>query len=219
MSGLVAEGVGPDPATLHPLAGHDRVVFLKNVVSRPNIEVGDYSYYDDPEGAEHFEDRNVLHHYEFMGDRLVIGRFCAIASGTRFVMNGANHAMDGFSTYPFNIFGNGWEEGFDPSTWTEASRGDTSVGNDVWIGMDTLIMPGVTIGDGAIIATRSTVVGDVPPYSVAGGNPARVIRMRFDEGTIERLLAVAWWNWDAERITRNLDPIRGADIDTLERAT
>ena len=219
MSGSATGDAGPDPATLHPLAGHERVVFLRNVVTRSNIEVGDYTYYDDPEGAERFEERCVLHHYEFMGDRLVIGRFCAIASGTRFVMNGANHAMGGFSTYPFNIFGNGWEAGFDPSTWTETSRGDTVVGNDVWIGMDALVMPGVTIGDGAIVATRSTVVSDVPPYAVVGGNPARVIRMRYDGETIARLLAVAWWHWDRERITRNLDAIRGADIEALERAT
>ena len=221
MSGSAESGgarVGPDPATRHPLAGHERVVFLKNVVTRPNIEVGDYSYYDDPVDATRFEDDCVLHHHEFMGDRLVIGRFCAIASGTRFVMNGANHAMDGFSTYPFNIFAGGWEEGFDPTTWTAASRGDTVVGNDVWIGMDALVMPGVTIGDGAIVATRSTVVGDVPPFAVVGGNPARVVRMRFDEATVARLVAVAWWSWDADRITRNLDAIRGADLDALERA-
>ena len=210
---------GPDPATLYPLAGFPRVVFLKNVVTRPNIEVGDFTYYDDPEGAERFEERCVLHHHDFMGDRLVIGRFVAIASGVRFVMNGANHAMSGFSTYPLNIFGHGWEEGFDPASWTEASKGDTIVGNDVWIGMDALVMPGVRIGDGAIVATRSTVVSDVPPYAVVGGNPARVIRMRFDEQTVARLLAVAWWHWDRERITRNLDAIRGADIEMLERAT
>ena len=209
---------GPDPATRHPLPGHDRVVFLRNVVTRSNIEVGDYTYYDDPEGAGRFEDENVLHHYEFMGDRLVIGRFCALASGVRFVMNGANHAMDGFSTYPFNIFGHGWEAGFDPATWTRASRGDTVVGNDVWIGMDALVMPGVTIGDGAIVATRSTVVGDVPPYTVVGGNPARPLRTRFDEATIARLLALRWWDWDAGRITRNLDAIRGHDLEALERA-
>ncbi|WP_425354555.1 CatB-related O-acetyltransferase [Jiella sonneratiae] len=210
---------GPSPETLYPLPGHPRAVFLKNVVTRPNILVGDYSYYDDPDGAERFEERNVLHHFDFYGDRLIIGRFVAIAAGTRFVMNGANHAMGGFSTYPFNIFANGWEKGFDISSWTGQSRGDTVVGNDVWLGMESLVMPGVTIGDGAIVAARSTLVSDVPPYAIVGGNPARVIRMRFDEATVARLLALAWWNWPADKITRHLDLIRGADIATLEAAS
>lgn len=209
---------GPSPDTLHPLAGFSRTVFLKNVITRPNIIVGDYTYFDDPEGAERFEERNVLHHYDFLGDRLIIGRFTAIASGTRFIMNGANHALGGFSTYPFNIFGHGWEQGFDTATWTEQSRGDTVIGNDVWIGMDCMIMPGVTIGDGAIIATGSVVVSDVAPYTVAGGNPARPVRQRFDDDTIAALLSIAWWTWDAARITANLDAIRGADIERLRAA-
>ncbi|WP_114389034.1 CatB-related O-acetyltransferase [Notoacmeibacter marinus] len=207
---------GPSPDTLYPLPGFPRAVFLKNFITRPNIEVGDYSYYDDPDGAERFEDRNVLHHFDFYGDRLVIGRFVAIASGARFIMNGANHAMGGFSTYPFNIFQQGWEAGFDPDSWAGQSRGDTLVGNDVWIGMNSTIMPGVTIGDGAIIATNSTVVSDVPPYAIVGGNPARPIRMRFDQQTVQRLLAIAWWNWPTERITAALNAIRGADLDALE---
>ena len=207
---------GPSPDTLYPLPGFSRAVFLKNFITRPNIEVGDYSYYDDPDGAERFEERNVLHHFDFYGDRLIIGKFVAIASGTRFIMNGANHAMGGFSTYPFNIFQNGWEEGFDPESWTSQSRGDTVVGNDVWIGMDSLIMPGVTIGDGAIVASNSTVVSDIPPYAIAGGNPAKVIRMRFDDATIKKLLTIAWWHWPAERITASLDAIRGGDLAALE---
>lgn len=207
---------GPSPDTLYPLPGFPRAIFLKNFITRPNIEVGDYSYYDDPDGAERFEDRNVLHHFDFYGDRLVIGRFVAIASGTRFIMNGANHAMGGFSTYPFNIFGQGWEDGFDPESWIGQSRGDTVIGNDVWIGMGCTIMPGVTIGDGAIIAANSTVVSDIPPYAIAGGNPAKVLRTRFDDATIERLCDIAWWHWPAERITAALNAIRGADLDALE---
>lgn len=207
---------GPDPDALYPFAGHPRTAFLKNVITRPNIEVGDYSYYDDPDGAERFEDRNVLYHFDFVGDRLVIGRFCAIAAGIRFIMNGANHALDGFSTYPFNIFGNGWEEGFDPQSWTDAQRGDTVVGNDVWIGHEAMIMPGIRIGDGAIIATRAVIASDVPPFAVVAGNPARIVKMRFDEITIERLLAIAWWHWPAETITAHLDLIRGSDLDALE---
>ncbi|RLQ87072.1 CatB-related O-acetyltransferase [Notoacmeibacter ruber] len=207
---------GPSPETLYPLPGFPQAIFLKNFITRPNIEVGDYSYYDDPDGAERFEERNVLHHFDFYGDRLVIGRFVAIAAGTRFIMNGANHAMGGFSPYPFNIFQNGWERGFDPQRWISQSRGDTVVGNDVWIGMDSLVMPGVRIGDGAIVAANSTVVGDVPPFAVVGGNPARVIRTRFDEATVARLLDIAWWNWSAERITASLDAIRGNDLAALE---
>lgn len=211
-------GNGPDPGDPHPLAGQPRVGYLRPLVDRPNVEIGEFTYYDDPDGPEHFAERCILHHYEFIGDQLVIGRFCALATGVTFVMNGANHAMDGFSTYPFNIFGGGWERGFDPKTWTEASRGDTTVGNDVWIGMDATIMPGVTIGDGAIIAAKSVVVSDVRPYAVVGGNPAREVRRRFDDTTVKRLLAVAWWNWPTEKLTCNLDAIRGSDIAGLEHA-
>lgn len=207
---------GPHPTTAYPLAGYAHAVFLNNFITRPNIEVGDYTYYDDASGAERFEERNVVHHYEFLGDRLVIGRFCALAAGATFFMNGGNHAMDGFSTYPFNIFGNGWEEGFDPQTWVDASRGDTIVGNDVWIGNGALVMPGVTIGDGAIVAARSVVASDVPAYAVVAGNPARIVRMRFDDRTIARLLDIAWWNWPAETITAHLDAIRGNDLAALE---
>ena len=207
---------GPDPSTLYPLAGYPRAVFLKNFITRPNIEVGDYTYYDDPKGAERFEERNVLHHFDFYGDKLIIGRFCALAAGTTFFMNGANHAMGGFSTYPFNLFGGGWKEGFDPKTWTDASRGDTMVGHDVWIGNGALIMPGVTIGHGAIVAARSVVASDVPPYAIVAGNPAKLVRMRFDEATVETLLAIAWWDWPAERIAKGLNAIRGSDLDALE---
>jgi len=209
---------GPDPATRHPLPGFERVVFLRNVITRPNIVVGDYTYYDDPDGAERFEDVNVLHHYEFYGDKLIIGRFTALAAGVRFVMNGANHAMGGFSTYPFNIFGGGWEAGFDPAAWVGQSRGDTVVGNDVWIGGEAMVMPGVTIGDGAIVATRSVVTRDVPPFAIVGGNPAEVIRLRFEEGVIVELLEIAWWDWPASRISAHLDAIRGGDIERLRAA-
>lgn len=209
---------GPSPDTLYPLAGYPRTFFLKNFITRPNIEIGDYTYYDQLDGGERFEENNVLYHMEFLGDKLVIGKFCAIASGVRFIMNGANHAMDGFSTYPFNIFGNGWEEGFDPESWTNASRGDTTIGNDVWIGMDATIMPGVTIGDGAIIATGSTVTSDTAPYSIVGGNPARTIKQRFDDATIAALLEIRWWDWSPTKITENLGAIRGADLDVLAKA-
>jgi len=209
---------GPDPAEKYPMEGFPRVGFLKAFVDQPNIEIGEYSYYDDPNGPETFAERCVLYHYPFIGDKLIIGRFCAIAEGTQFIMNGANHAMSGFSTYPFNIFGKGWEKGFDVSTWAEAVKGDTIVGNDVWIGYQAVIMPGVRIGNGAIIASKAVVSRDVPPYAIVAGNPARVVKMRFDDDLIARLEAVAWWDWPVDKITRNLDAIRGADIERLENA-
>ncbi|MEP6564347.1 MAG: CatB-related O-acetyltransferase [Mesorhizobium sp.] len=210
--------IGPNPNIKHPIPMHMRVGFLKGLVTAPNIEIGDYTYYDDPDGPDKFAERCVLHHYPFIGDRLIIGKFCAIAEGARFIMNGANHAMSGFSTYPFNIFGHGWEDGFDPETWSKELRGDTVLGNDVWIGMEAVILPGVTIGDGAIIAAKSVVTHDVPPYAIVAGNAAKVVKMRFDDRTIRRLLAVAWWDWPVEKVSRNLNAIRGADISLLEAA-
>jgi virginiamycin A acetyltransferase len=207
---------GPSPDTRHPMPGFPQVGFLKNVVTRPNIEVGDYTYYDDPDGVENFE-KNVLYHFPFVGDRLVIGKFCAIARGVKFIMNGANHQMDGISTFPFFIFGNGWEAAT-PAPGELPCKGDTVVGNDVWIGYDALVMPGVTIGEGAIIAARSVVTADVPPYAVVGGNPARVVRSRFDEETVGRLRAIAWWDRPAAWISAHLALIRGGDVAALEAA-
>ena len=209
---------GPNPAIKHPIPMHKRVGFLKSLVTAENIEVGDFTYYDDPDGPDLFQEKCVLHHYPFIGDRLIIGRFCAIAEGARFIMNGANHAMSGFSTYPFNIFGHGWEEGFDQSTWTREVRGDTVLGHDVWIGMEAVILPGVDIGHGAIVAAKSVVTHDVPPYAVVAGNAAKVVKMRFDKRTVTRLLTIAWWDWPVDKITRNLNAIRGADIAALEAA-
>ncbi len=210
---------GPDPDTLHPMPQYEGTTFLRPLAKdRANVEVGAYSYYDDRHLTKDFFDRNVLHHFEMFGDRLIIGPFVAIAYGVQIFMNGGTHAMGGFSTYPFNIFGGGWEEGFDPATWTAEHKGDTVIGADVWIGTEAVLMPGVTIGPGAIIAARSVVTGDVPPYAVVGGNPARVVRTRFDEAIVERLLALAWWDWDAAKITRNLNAIRGADLAALEAA-
>ncbi len=209
---------GPDPLDPHPMPGHPRVGFLKAFVRQANIEVGDFTYYDDPDGPERFVERCVQHHYDFIGDRLIVGRFCAIACGTTFIMNGANHAMTGFSTYPFNIFGRGWEEGFDFATIQAGLKGDTVVENDVWIGQDATIMPGVRIGNGAIVAAKSVVVSDVPPYAIVGGNPARVIRLRFSEDVIAALQEIRWWDWDAARISRHLDAIRGHDLPALRQA-
>ena len=206
---------GPSPETRHPIAGVTRTGFLKPFITRPNIVVGDYTYYDDPGGPECFE-ANVLYHFDFVGDRLVIGKFCSIGAGTRFIMNGGNHHTTWLTTYPFPIFGQGWEAAMPPS-WP--SKGDTVVGNDVWFGHDALLMPGVSIGDGAIVATRAVVTRAVPPYAIVGGNPATVLRYRFDHATIARLLQVRWWDWDAAKITRNVRAICGSEVAALEAAT
>ncbi len=207
---------GPSPGDREPMKGFPQVGFLKNFITRENIEVGDYTYYDDPEGPERFES-NVLYHFPFIGDTLRIGKFCAIAKDAQFIMNGANHKMSGFSTYPFQIFGQGWEKVM-PDMSELPYKGDTVIGNDVWIGYRATIMPGVTIGDGAIIASQSVVVSDVPAYSVVGGNPAQVIKRRFADSTIETLQEIAWWDWSAEKITANLEAIVGCDLAALEQA-
>ena len=211
--------IGPDRGLLHPVPQHPRIAFLEpQACGRTNVSVGRYSYYDDPDGAEHFFERNVLHHYDFLGDRLVVGAFCAFATGIRNIMNGANHTMGGFSTFPFSIFGGGWERGFDPASWVTGNRGDTVIGNDVWIGLEAMLLPGARIGDGAIVGARAVVAGEVPPYAVAIGNPARVARMRFDAATVAALLEIAWWDWPDEELGRYLDAVRAADLDALRRA-
>jgi virginiamycin A acetyltransferase len=204
---------GANPEEKHPMPGFPQICFIKNTVTHPKIIVGDYTYYDDPEDSEDFE-RNVLYHYSFSKDKLIIGKFCALARNLKFIMNGANHQISGFSTYPFYIFGNGWEK-VTPEDNQLPFKGDTLVGNDVWIGCESIMMPGVTIGDGAIIAAKSVVVNDVPPYSIVGGNPAKIIKQRFTAETIKTLLEIAWWNWDINKISANLEYITSADIDTL----
>ncbi len=211
------ENTGPSPETKYPINGYDKLIFLNNFITMSNIVVGDYTYFDDRlNGAENFEKYNVLYNDFTSKVKLVIGKFCAIAAETRFLML-SDHKMDAISTYPFPVFQCGWENVYAMSSLPV--KGDILVGNDVWIGYDCLIKGGVTIGDGAIIATRSVVVKDVPPYSIVGGNPAKVIKMRFDEATIKRLLAIAWWNWDIEKITKNLPIICNLDVDQLEAAS
>lgn len=204
---------GADPKDKHPMPGFPQICFIQNTVTNPNIIIGDYTYYDDPEDSENFE-RNVLYHFPFIGDKLIIGKFCALARGVKFIMNGANHKLDGFSTYPFQIFGNGWEKVM-PQVEEDTSRGNTVIGNDVWIGYEAVVLPGVQIGDGAIVAAKSVVTRDVAPYTVVGGNPARVIRQRFTDEVIQSLLEIAWWNWDIQKITRNLEQIVAADLVAL----
>lgn len=213
---MPASLTGPNPNNSYPLEATRQVAFLKPVVDHPMIEIGEYTYYDDPDGPEKFVETCVRYHFPHMNDRLIIGRYCAIAAKVRFIMSGANHSLDGFSTYPFSIFGAGWEG--EPVDWVKNSRGDTQVGNDVWIGTDAVIMPGVTIGDGAIIGAKAVVAKDVPPYGVVAGNPAQLVKSRFEQDIIDRLLAVAWWEWPPEKVTANLNAICGADIAALEAA-
>ncbi len=202
----------PDKDVKFPLAHYDRLCFLKNIITNPNIIVGDYTYYDDFEDVHNFE-QNVKYHFDFIGDKLIIGKFCMIASGVTFIMNGANHLTDAISTYPFAIFGHGWENAMEGKTYP--TKGDTIIGNDVWIGHNVTIMPGVKVGDGAIIATNATVTKDVAPYAIVGGNPAAEIKKRFAEEDIEKLLAIKWWDWEIDRISRNVGNLTGKKIGDL----
>ena len=204
---------GPNPESKHPMEGFPQVCFIKNTVQNPNIIVGDYTYYDDPENSEDFE-RNVLYHFPFIGDRLIIGKFCAIARGVKFIMNGANHKLSGVSTYPFQIFGNGWEKVM-PAPRDLPYKGDTIIGNDVWIGYEALIMAGIKIGNGAIVSSRSVVVSDVPPYTIVGGNPAKPIKQRFEPEEAAKLDDIAWWDWPIEKITEHLSKIVSGDVEAL----
>ncbi|TPG65380.1 CatB-related O-acetyltransferase [Hymenobacter nivis] len=194
------------PSTVFPLAGYERLCFLKNVVDHPQITVGDYTYYDDFEDVQNFQ-KHVRYLFDFTGDRLVIGKFCMIASGVEFVMNGANHLASAVSAYPFAVFGGDWAGAMAGKTYP--TKGDTTVGHDVWIGYRATILPGVTIGDGAIVGAHAVVTRDVAPYTIVGGNPAQLIRPRFDAATTARLLAVAWWHWPIEKITRHAALLTG----------
>lgn len=198
--------LNPDPNVLYPIEGVTRTCFLKNIIKSKLIEVGDYTYYDDPVDIYNFE-KNVLYHFDFMGDKLIIGKYCQLASGIRFIMNGSNHSMAGISTYPFRVMGKAWAA----APMAVTSKGNTVVGNDVWIGNSVTVMQGITIGHGAIIGTNSLVTKNVEPYSIVGGNPAQVIRKRFDDETIDFLLELAWWDWPIEKITQNIEAIASGD--------
>lgn len=193
----------PDKNEKFPLENYNRLCFLKNIIKNPNIIVGDYTYYDDFENVENFE-KNVKYHFDFIGDKLIIGKFCMIASDVKFIMNGANHKMDGITAYPFYIFGKDWASSA-PENKDLPYKGDTIIENDVWIGHKVTIMPGVKIGNGAIISTNSTVIKNVEPYSIVGGNPAKEIKKRFSEDKINELLQLKWWDWEIEKITENLE--------------
>lgn len=200
---------GPNPAQTFPLQGYDRLCFLKNIIANPNIIVGDYTYYDDFEDVHNFE-KNVKYLFDFTGDKLIIGKFCMIASDVTFIMNGANHLTDAISTYPFAIFGNGWEGAMEGREYP--IKGDTVIGNDVWIGYKATIMPGVRVGDGATIAAHAVVTKDVAPYAIVGGNPAAEIKKRFSDEQIEKLLQLRWWDWPPEKITEKVRALTGKEI-------
>lgn len=202
----------PDKDLKFPLAGYKKLCFLKNIITNPNIIVGDYTYYDDFEDVANFE-KNVKYHFDFVGDRLIIGKFCMIASGVTFIMNGANHLSNSISSYPFAIFGEDWKDSMEGKAYP--IKGDTVIGNDVWIGYNATIMPGVKIGDGAIIAANATVTKDVEPYNIVGGNPARELKKRFPAAQIENLLKMKWWDWDIEKINANVQNLTGEDIKNL----
>lgn len=206
--------MGPNPNEIFPNPRIPSLCFIKNVIKNPNIIVGEYTYYDDINGAENFES-HVTHHYDFIGDKLIIGKFCAIAKGIEFIMNGANHRINSITTYPFNIMGNGWEKGA-PSLTDLKLKGDTIVGNDVWLGQNVTVMPAVHIGDGAIIGANSVVAKDIPPYSVAVGNPCEVKRKRFDEDLIEYLLQIKWWDWNSEKIFKNMEALCSGDLTKIK---
>ena len=201
---------------IYPRTGDRQTVYLNQVVHSPNIVVGDYTIYNDfVQDPTQFERNNVLYHYPVNGDRLVIGKFCSIACGAKFLLNSANHTLTSASTYPFPIFYEAW--GLERSRVTDAwdNRGDIVIGNDVWIGYEAVVLAGVTIGDGAIIGARAVVTRDVLPYTIVGGVPAKPIRKRFDERSIDKLLALRWWDWPQEKILQHLPAIQRGRLDQL----
>lgn len=194
---------------IYPRTGDHQTVYLKDVITNPNIEVGEYTMYNDfVNDPREFEKNNVLYHYPVNGDKLIIGKFCSIACGAKFLFTSANHKMSSLSTYPFPIFYEEW--GLDAKDIRNAwdNKGDIIIGNDVWIGYEAVIMAGVTIGDGAIIGTRAVVTKDVPPYTIVGGVPAKPIRKRFDDATVERLIKLRWWDWEHEKIAQSIATIQ-----------
>jgi len=201
---------------LFPRSGDAQTCHLAEAITKPNIEVGEYTYYHDSDDPSRFQDRNVLYHYPVNGDKLIIGKFCSIAHGAKFLFNGGNHKQAACVNYPFAIFGELWEHAL-PVTDSWDNKGDIVVGNDVWIGFEALIMAGVTIGDGARIGSRAIVTRDVPPYAVVVGAPARQVRKRFPDEDIALLEKIRWWDWPKERIRRDMDLLMG-DVTALRRA-
>lgn len=202
---------------VYPRTGDNQTIYLKNVITDPNIKIGDYTMYNDfVRDPRDFQKNNVLYHYPVNHDKLVIGKFCSIACGAKFIFTSANHTLKSLSTYPFPIFFEEW--GLDSANITDAwdKKGDIVIGNDVWIGYEAVILSGVTVGDGAIIGARAVVTKDVPPYAIVGGIPARCIRRRFDEETVTKLRELKWWEWSDEKIKENLSAIQSCRINELK---
>ena len=214
---ILSMKVFPDKDKAFPNPDIPSLCYIKNVVTNPRIIIGDYTYYDDVDGPDRFEE-HVTHFYDFIGDRLIIGNFCAIARGVTFIMNGANHRMNCLTTYPFNIMGGDWDGAIGPLMEELPLKGDTVIGNDVWIGQNVTILPGVHIGDGAIIGTNATVASDIPPFAVAVGNPARIIRQRFDDEMIELLERLQWWNRLIEEIEQLIPILTNSDLAAAKAA-
>ena len=201
-------GKRPDPDVLHPIPGYENEIYVRPAVNNPNIIVGDFTYIADSEFESH-----VTYHYDWNGDRLIIGKFCQIASGVEFVMNGANHKMNSVSTFPFYTL-EGWD--MDPPSLDDLPiKGDTVIGNDVWIGQDAVILPGVHIGDGAIIGACSVVGSDVDPYSIVAGDPAKLLRKRFDDDLIELLLRFKWWDRSVDEINELIPVLTCSDLEKV----
>jgi virginiamycin A acetyltransferase len=199
----------PDPNAIHPIVGYDKEIHVKPTIRNPNIIVGDFTYIADSEFESH-----VTHHYDWLGDRLVIGKFCQIGAGVEFVMNGANHQMNAATTYPFYTMA-GWKM---PPPAVEALpfKGDTVIGNDVWIGQNAVILPGVHIGDGAIVGANSVVGSNVAPYSIVAGNPARLLRKRFDDELIGLMLRFKWWDKSIEEINCLIPLLTDSDLSRVK---
>ena len=203
---------------IYPRTGDTQTVYLKSVITRPNIEVGDFTIYNDfINDPREFEKNNVLYHYPINHDRLIIGKFCSIACGAKFIFNCANHTLKSLSTYTFPLFFEEWDLPKSEVATAWDNKGDIVIGNDVWIGYDAVIMAGVTIGDGAIIGTRAGVAKDVEPYSIVGGIPAKEIRKRFSPDIIARLRKLQWWNWPPEKIQSIIQYIQNGNIEVLEK--
>ena len=204
----------PDPFDIFPI-DDTAVCFIKNVVTTPNVEVGEYTYYEDDENPTEFDRKNVLYNRPEFGDKLIIGKFCAIGANTKFIMGAANHSVSTVSTYPFSLFGGKWAKAARSTYDLTPHKGNTIIGNDVWIGRRSVIMPGVKIGDGAIIAARSVVAKDVPAYTVAGGNPVRVLKQRFPEDLVQLLLAWRWWDLPPAELAEAVPLLCDPDLDAV----
>ena len=206
----------PNPNEIFPNQ-YGTSCFVKHVVQAPNISSGDYTYYDDRDNPTGFEQNNILFNYPEFGDRLIIGKFCQIASGAKFIMGPANHRISSVTTYPFSVFGGRWSEQTPPHLSQLPFKGDIVVGNDVWIGRESVIMPGVKIGDGSIIGAYAVVTRDVPPYCVVGGNPARFIKKRFHDELIQILLELKWWDFPEEKLVEFLPLLCDPDLENVQQ--